>query len=214
MKIGLVGFSGSGKNTVFQWLTGARGPLRIQQGQTGMAKVPDTRLDAISQHFAEENHVRGDRVPRYTGPAHDDRKDNPRRLGILQSAGLVVVLTDSAASDLTRNGKFREEIRRPGNRHEPRRTAETQLPEAAPAKERGCDERNWHCGAVCPRPGSAAPWPVPGRGTACPQFQLLTPQTGNRAGQPRRRRITGQPLSEDLAAMAPRDSGAPVGTGA
>ena len=46
MKIGLVGFSGSGKSTVFQWLTGAApDPGRIQQGQTGMAKLPDARVD-------------------------------------------------------------------------------------------------------------------------------------------------------------------------
>src|SRR5437667_217467 len=47
MKIGLVGFSGSGKSVAFRWLTGVTpDPAKIQQGQTGMAKVPDPRLEA------------------------------------------------------------------------------------------------------------------------------------------------------------------------
>ena len=45
-KAGLVGFSGSGKSAVFRWLTGvAPDPARVQQGQTGMAKLPDARLE-------------------------------------------------------------------------------------------------------------------------------------------------------------------------
>src|SRR5205814_1859535 len=52
MKIGLVGFSGSGKSVAFHWLTGVTpDPAKIQQGQTGMAKVPDPRLDRMSALF-------------------------------------------------------------------------------------------------------------------------------------------------------------------
>ena len=57
MKIGLVGFSGSGKSTVFQWLTGAApDAARVQQGQTGMAKLPDPRVDRMA---AIEEALRG-----------------------------------------------------------------------------------------------------------------------------------------------------------
>ena len=43
MKMGLVGFAGTGKSTVFEWLTGEKpDPAKVQQGQTGMAKVPAT----------------------------------------------------------------------------------------------------------------------------------------------------------------------------
>ena len=46
MKVGLAGFSGSGKSTVFQWLTGVRpDPSKIQSGQSGHAPVPEPRLD-------------------------------------------------------------------------------------------------------------------------------------------------------------------------
>ena len=52
MKVGLVGYSGSGKSTAFHWLTGVEpDPGKIQQGQTGMAHVPDERLAKMSAKF-------------------------------------------------------------------------------------------------------------------------------------------------------------------
>src|SRR5882724_712850 len=114
MKVGLVGFSGSGKSSVFQWLTGAKpDPAKIQVGQTGNAKMPDPRLDWLSQKFN----------PKKTTPAAidfldtpgllaEERRDNPRRLAILREAnGLVVVLNgfteEHPAAQLRR---FREEL--------------------------------------------------------------------------------------------------------
>jgi ribosome-binding ATPase YchF (GTP1/OBG family) len=114
MKVGIVGFSGSGKSTVFEWLTGAKpDPGKIQVGQTGNTKVHDARLDWLSAQFK----------PRKTTPASLDfldtpgllpteRRDNPRRLGILREAnGLLVVLNGfsepNPAAELRR---FREEL--------------------------------------------------------------------------------------------------------
>ena len=49
MKMGLVGYSGSGKSTVFEWLTAeAPDPAKVQHGQTAMADVPDERLAKIA----------------------------------------------------------------------------------------------------------------------------------------------------------------------
>jgi ribosome-binding ATPase len=114
MKVGLAGFAGSGKSTVFEWLTGVKpDPSRIQTGQSGNAKVPDARLDWLSDLFR----------PKKTTPAAidfldtpgliaDERRDNPRRLGILREAGGLVVVLDGFAGgrpahDLRR---FREEL--------------------------------------------------------------------------------------------------------
>src|SRR5579884_682868 len=96
MKVGIAGFAGCGKSTVFQWLTGVQpDPAAIQRGQIGMAKIPDERLDWLSAHFH----------PKKTTPATiefldtpgllpTERKDNPRRLGILREAGgLLIVLS-------------------------------------------------------------------------------------------------------------------------
>ena len=52
MKVGLVGYAGSGKSTVFQWLTGATpDPSKIQQGQSAVADVPDDRLRPIADVY-------------------------------------------------------------------------------------------------------------------------------------------------------------------
>lgn len=146
MKIGLVGFSGSGKSTVFQWLTHTHpDPSRVQHGQTGMAKVPDARLDAISQHFKPKKTTYAEIAFLDTpGLLMDERKDNPRRLGILrESAGLVVVLDGFSRTDLAAQlRKFREEILFADleivmNRVE---KIESQLKKPRPAKEREHDE--------------------------------------------------------------------------
>jgi ribosome-binding ATPase len=114
MKVGIVGFAGSGKSTVFQWLTGAKpDPAKAQMGQTGVAKVPDPRLDWLSAKFN----------PKKTTPTALDfldtpgllpteRRDNPRRLGILrESNGLLVVLNGYSETDLAGQlTRFREEL--------------------------------------------------------------------------------------------------------
>src|SRR5260370_211125 len=114
MKIGIGGFSGSGKSTVFHWLTGAKpDPAKIQTGQVGMADVPDERLDWLSAKFN----------PKKTTPAKiefldtpgllaTERRDNPRRLGILRdTGGLLVVLGGFGGGDLADElRRFREEL--------------------------------------------------------------------------------------------------------
>jgi ribosome-binding ATPase len=114
MKIGLAGYSGSGKSTVFQWLTSAKpDPSKMQTGQLGVAEIPDERLDWLSARFK----------PKKTTPAKvefldtpgllpTERRDNPRRLGILREAGgLVVVLNGYSENDLPGElRRFREEL--------------------------------------------------------------------------------------------------------
>src|SRR5262245_61493436 len=55
MKMGLVGFPGCGKTTVFNALTGqsAETGYGAARGKThlGVVKVPDPRIDALSKHF-------------------------------------------------------------------------------------------------------------------------------------------------------------------
>src|SRR6516162_3399873 len=114
MKIGLAGFSGSGKSTVFQWLTGAKpDPAKVQKGQIGVASISDKRLDWLSAKFN----------PKKTTPAKvefldtpgllpTERRDNPRRLAILREAGgLVVVLNGFSENDPPgKLRRFREEL--------------------------------------------------------------------------------------------------------
>ncbi len=52
MKVGLVGFAGSGKTTVFNTLTGLNVPVGYGgELKLGAVKVPDDRIDALSQIF-------------------------------------------------------------------------------------------------------------------------------------------------------------------
>lgn len=115
MKVGLVGFAGSGKSTVFQWLTGAApDPAKVQQGQMAMADLPDERLDKMSAHFKPKKGTKYAAIAFLDTPGlmRDERKDNPRRLGILREAnGLLVVLDGFGGANLADQlTKFREEL--------------------------------------------------------------------------------------------------------
>jgi ribosome-binding ATPase YchF (GTP1/OBG family) len=146
MKVGIAGFAGSGKSMVFQWLTGVKpDPAASQRGQVGMARVPDARLDWLSAHFR----------PKKTTPATiefldtpgllaTERRDNPRRLGILREAnGLLIVLNGYSGGDLAAElRQFREEILFADLEIVSNRIArlQDQLKKPKPAKEREADQ--------------------------------------------------------------------------
>lgn len=115
MKVGIVGYAGSGKSTVFQWLTGVvPDPAKVaQRGQTGIARIADARLDWLSAKFN----------PRKTTAATIDfldtpglmpteRQHNPSRLGVLrEGGGLLIVLNGYAEGDLAGQlRRFRDEL--------------------------------------------------------------------------------------------------------
>jgi ribosome-binding ATPase len=147
MKVGIVGFAGSGKSTVFQWLTGVKPDLsKSQVGQTGIAKVPDPRLDWLSAKFQ----------PRKTTPTTIDfldtpgllaaeRRDNPRRLGILrESGGLLVVLNGFNELGLIKQlHHFRDELMFADLEIVTNRISklEDQLRKPRPAKQKDADQQ-------------------------------------------------------------------------
>lgn len=149
MKVGLVGFAGSGKSTVFEWLSGEKpDPAKVQQGQTAMVDVPDERLRAITAKYRPKKPE-----PVFAklalldtpGLLTDDRKDNPRRLAIIREAGAIVVVLDGfTRNDLAEQlRRFREECQLADLEIVLNRIArlETQLKKRArPAKEIEADE--------------------------------------------------------------------------
>lgn len=114
MKMGLVGYAGTGKSTVFEWLTAEKpDPSKVQQGQTAMADVPDERLAKISAVLKPKKTTYTKVAVLDTpGLDPDDHKDNPRRLGVIREAnGMVVVLDGFSRTDFAEQlRKFREEL--------------------------------------------------------------------------------------------------------
>lgn len=114
MKVGIAGFSGSGKSTVFQWLTGVvPDPGRSQQGQIGKPEIPDERLDWVSDLFKPKKKTAAKMEFLDTpGLNISERRDNPRRLGIMRDAGgLLIVLNGFSGSNLAEElTKFRDEM--------------------------------------------------------------------------------------------------------
>src|SRR6266550_3910367 len=213
MKVGIVGFAGSGKSTVFQWLTGAKpDPGKAQMGQTGVARIHDPRLDYLSDHFK----------PKKTTPATLDfldtpgllpteRRDNPRRLGILREAnGLLVVLNGFAESDPAGQlRRFREELMFADLEIVTNRIArlEDQLKKPRPAKQKEADQHELSLlqrivTALEHNQTPAALGLKEDEEKAVRSFQLLTlkpEQVLVNVGDAQ----AGQPLPADLLALAP-----------
>lgn len=115
MKVGIVGFSQSGKSTLFSALTGVvADPSVALRGQVGIASVHDARLDYLCEMYQ----------PKKTAPAtvefvdtpgliRGEQADNPRRIATLRNAdGLLVVLDafSSSESPAKQLATFREEL--------------------------------------------------------------------------------------------------------
>lgn len=145
MKVGLVGYAGSGKTTVFTWLTGVAPDLAAsQRGQTGVARIPDSRLQWLSEQFKPKKTTNATlEVLDTPGLLVGDTKDNPRRLGILREAdGLLVVLNGFTGDPARELENFRADciladLEIVSNRIP---KVEAQLKKAKPAKEREADE--------------------------------------------------------------------------
>lgn len=220
MKVGLVGFAGSGKSTVFSWLTGvAPDPARVQQGQTGMAKLPDERLEKLSALFKPKKTTFAE-IAFLDTPGLDlsERRDNPRRLGILREAnGLLVILNGYAGGDAAGElMKFREELAFADleivtNRLE---KVAANLKKPKPAKEREADlaEQEVLQRIVTALEASQSPATLglkPDEEKLVRSFQLLTLKPElvfvNQGDA-----TVNQPLPESLLALAPNALAAPA----
>jgi hypothetical protein len=94
MKIGLVGFPGSGKTTVFNALTGLSADTGPSGGRgrtnLGVVKVPDIRIDALSELFKPKRTV-------YAEVRFSDVAGNPASTGRGLDAGTIAAMRDMDA---------------------------------------------------------------------------------------------------------------------
>lgn len=114
MKIGLVGYQGSGKSTLFQWLTGvAADPAIAHQSQSAMAMIPDARMEALQQIYNPKK-VTHASLEMVDTPGLDRRHEgNAARLAQIREAGCLVMVVGAYQSDsdpLTDLKRFDEDL--------------------------------------------------------------------------------------------------------
>jgi ribosome-binding ATPase YchF (GTP1/OBG family) len=104
MKIGLIGYQGSGKSTFFEWLTGvAPDPAASHAGQSAMAVVPEPRVEALCQIYHPKKITLAALEIADTPGLSRTHEGNPARMGTIREAGCLVFVvgayggTDPAA---------------------------------------------------------------------------------------------------------------------
>jgi ribosome-binding ATPase YchF (GTP1/OBG family) len=93
MKIGLVGYQGSGKSTLFEWLTGvAADPSLAHTTQTAMAEVQDERFDEVARLYQAKKVVRAAIELVDTPGLSRSHEGSAQRLGLIREAGCLVLV--------------------------------------------------------------------------------------------------------------------------
>lgn len=102
MKIGLVGYQGSGKSTVFELLTGVKAdPAKAHTGQPGVATVPDERFDRLVELYKPKK-LSPAKIELFDTPglSRSEQGVNAPRLGVIrEAAALVQVIGVFSGSD-------------------------------------------------------------------------------------------------------------------
>jgi ribosome-binding ATPase YchF (GTP1/OBG family) len=104
MKIGLVGYQGSGKSTVFEWLTGVKpDPALAHASQAAMATVPEARVEALCEIYRPKKITLASLELVDTAGLSRTHEGNAARLATIREAGCLVLVVgafDSRADAL------------------------------------------------------------------------------------------------------------------
>jgi ribosome-binding ATPase YchF (GTP1/OBG family) len=93
MKIGLVGYQGSGKSTLFEWLTGAKpDPALSHAAQSAMAPVPDPRVAELSVIYHPKKVTLAALELVDTVGLSRTHEGNAARLALIREAGCLVLV--------------------------------------------------------------------------------------------------------------------------
>ena len=97
MRIGIVGYQGTGKSTVFELLTGIRPDLsKAHTGQVGISVVPDERFDRLVVHYKPKK-VTPAKIELLDTPGllKGETQGNAQRLGVIREATALVQVVGS-----------------------------------------------------------------------------------------------------------------------
>ncbi|MBN1394982.1 MAG: redox-regulated ATPase YchF [Pirellulales bacterium] len=93
MKIGLVGYQGSGKSTLFHWLTGvAPDPAAAHVGQSAMAAIPDPRIEKLCEVYHPKKVTIASLELVDTPGMSRAHEGNAARLAMIREAGCLVLV--------------------------------------------------------------------------------------------------------------------------
>jgi GTP-binding protein YchF len=139
MKVGLIGHRGAGKTTIFNMLTGLHaqvGGFGKEDVHLGVIRVPDTRIDKLSQIFKPKKTTYAEiRFTDFPPPAEDNLKSNDALVAQMREVDAIALvlrnfdagadplkdlrdlLTEMILADLTvvenRRGRLKKEKARP-----------------------------------------------------------------------------------------------------
>ena len=96
MKIGLAGYQGSGKSTLFHWLTGVAPDLSVAHtGQSAMTVVPEPRIDPLCDIYHPKKITRASIELVDTPGLSRDQQGNASRLAVIREATCLVMVAAS-----------------------------------------------------------------------------------------------------------------------
>jgi len=114
MKIGLIGYQGSGKSALFEWLTGAKpDPALAHASQAAMAAVPEPRVDGLCGVYTPKKVTLASLELVDTAGLSRTHEGNAARLAQIREAGCLVLVVgafDRSAKPLADVDAFAEDF--------------------------------------------------------------------------------------------------------
>jgi ribosome-binding ATPase YchF (GTP1/OBG family) len=114
MKIGLVGYQGTGKSSLFELLTGVKpDAAKVHTGQSGMATIPDRRFDGLVALFKPKKITPAKMELLDTpGLSRDHSDTNSQRISVVREANALVHVIGvfSGADPIADAARFEEDL--------------------------------------------------------------------------------------------------------